>query len=102
MTEAEEDAAVSSPTCSPDAAKRQNFVSVRMEDSSEPSHWGSPSLLASDPLAGFPSEPSLLPPGDDGDSFFSSQDADLAGLPSFFSSPANSRAPPSYRHSSGQ
>lgn len=71
-----------------------------MEDSSEPSHWGSPSLLASDPLAGFPSEPSLLPPGDDGDSFFSSQDADLAGLPSFFSSPANSRAPPSYRHSS--
>lgn len=72
-----------------------------MEDSSEPTHWGSPSLLASDPLSGFSSEPSLLHPGDDGD-FFSSQDADLAGLPSFFSSPAHSRVPASYKHSSGQ
>lgn len=72
-----------------------------MEESSEPPHWGSPSLLTSDPLAGFSSEAGLLPPGDDSDSFFSSQDGDLAGLPNFFSSPPPSRALPSYRHSSG-
>ncbi|XP_044076357.1 GATA binding protein 1a [Siniperca chuatsi] len=71
-----------------------------MEDSSEQSHWVSPALLSSDPLAGFSSEPGLLPPGEDGETFFSSQDTDYTGLPSFFSNPSHSRAPSSYRHSS--
>ncbi|XP_070707230.1 GATA binding protein 1a [Pempheris klunzingeri] len=71
-----------------------------MEDSSEQPHWASPALLGSDPLAAFPSEPGLLPPGDDGEAFFSSQDADYAGLPSFFSNPSHGRAPTAYRHGS--
>uniref|UniRef100_A0A4W6ESS8 GATA binding protein 1a n=1 Tax=Lates calcarifer TaxID=8187 RepID=A0A4W6ESS8_LATCA len=58
-----------------------------MEDSSEQSHWVSPALLSSDPLAGFSSESSLLP-------------SDYTGLPSFFSNPSHSRAPSTYRHSS--
>uniref|UniRef100_A0A672Z1E9 GATA-binding factor 1-B-like n=1 Tax=Sphaeramia orbicularis TaxID=375764 RepID=A0A672Z1E9_9TELE len=68
-----------------------------MEDSSEQSHWASPSLLGSDPLAGFSSEPGLLPPGEDSEAFFSGSDADYT-LPSFFSNP--SRTPSTYRHSS--
>lgn len=71
-----------------------------MEESSEQSHWVSPALLSSDPLAGFSSEPGLLPPGEEGEAFFSSQDTDYASLPSFFTSPSHSRAPPTYRHSS--
>ncbi|KAK1902220.1 Major cell-surface adhesin PAc [Dissostichus eleginoides] len=39
-----------------------------MEDS-EQSHWVSPALLSSDPLAGFSSEPGLLPPGDEAEAF---------------------------------
>ncbi|XP_056293409.1 GATA binding protein 1a [Pseudoliparis swirei] len=70
-----------------------------MEDLSEQSHWPSPSLLSSDPLAGFSSESGLLPPGDDGEVFFPGPDADYAGLPSFFSNPSHGRAPPAYRHS---
>lgn len=70
-----------------------------MEDSSEQSHWVSPALLSSDPLAGFSSEPGLLPPGEEGEAFFSSQDTDYASLPSFFTNPSHTRAPP-YRHSS--
>lgn len=78
-------------------------VPVTMEDSSEQSHWVSPALLSSDPLAGFSSESGLLPPGEEGEAFFSSQDTDYASLPSFFSSnPSHSRTPSSYRHSSGQ
>uniref|UniRef100_A0A665VSF3 GATA-binding factor 2-like n=1 Tax=Echeneis naucrates TaxID=173247 RepID=A0A665VSF3_ECHNA len=68
-----------------------------MEDSSEQSHWVSPALLSSDPLS-FSAEPGLLPPGEDGEAYFSSQDAEYTGLPSFFSNP--SRAPSTYRHSS--
>lgn len=75
---------------------------INMEDSAEQSHWASPALLGSDPLAGFSTEPSLLPPGEDGEVFFSGQDADYASLPSFFSTPSHSRAPSTYRHSSGQ
>ncbi|XP_078103951.1 GATA binding protein 1a [Sander vitreus] len=71
-----------------------------MEDSSEQSHWVSPALLSSDPLAGFSTEPGLLPPGEEGEAFFSSQDTDYTSLPSFFSNPSYSRAPPTYRHSS--
>ncbi|KAM7402641.1 hypothetical protein PAMP_017862 [Pampus punctatissimus] len=71
-----------------------------MEDSSEQSHWVSPSLLSSDPLAAFSSEPGLLPPGEEGEAFFSSQDTDYTSLPSFFSNPSHSRAPSTYRHSS--
>ncbi|XP_054473834.1 LOW QUALITY PROTEIN: GATA binding protein 1a [Anoplopoma fimbria] len=71
-----------------------------MEDSSEQSHWVSPALLSSDPLAGFSSEPGLLPPGEEGEAFFSGQDTDYTSLPSFFSNPSHSRAPPTYRHSS--
>ncbi|XP_041673373.1 GATA binding protein 1a [Cheilinus undulatus] len=71
-----------------------------MEDSSEQSHWVSPALLSSDPLASFSSEPGLLPPGEDGESFFSSQDTDYTSLSSFFSNPSHSRASSSYRHSS--
>ncbi|KAM8756636.1 GATA binding protein 1a isoform 1-T2 [Acanthopagrus schlegelii] len=71
-----------------------------MEDSSEHSHWVSPALLSSDPLASFSSEPGLLPQGEEGEAFFSSQDHDLASLPSFFSAPSHSRAPSSYRHNS--
>lgn len=71
-----------------------------MEDSSEQSHWASPALLSSDPLAGFSSESGLLPPGEEGEAFFSSSDTDYAGLPSFFSNLNHSRAPPAYRHSS--
>ncbi|TNN67330.1 hypothetical protein EYF80_022437 [Liparis tanakae] len=69
-----------------------------MEDLSEQSHWASPSLLSSDPLAAFSSESGLLPPGDDGEVFFSGPDADYTGLPSFFSNPSHGRAPPAYRH----
>ncbi|XP_020489526.1 GATA binding protein 1a isoform X1 [Labrus bergylta] len=71
-----------------------------MEDSSEQSHWVSSSLLTSDPLATFSSEPGLLPPGEDGEAFFSIQDTDYASLPSFFTNPSHSRAPSTYRHSS--
>ncbi|XP_074531226.1 GATA binding protein 1a [Halichoeres trimaculatus] len=70
-----------------------------MEDSSEQSHWVSPALLSSDPLAGFPSETGLLPPGEDGEAFFSSQDTDYTSLPSFFNS-SHSRASSTYRHGS--
>ncbi|KAK5872975.1 hypothetical protein PBY51_013626 [Eleginops maclovinus] len=70
-----------------------------MEDS-EQSHWVSPALLSSDPLAGFSSEPGLLHPGEDGEAFFSGQEPDYSGLPSFFPTPSHSRAPPNYRHSS--
>ncbi|AWP03343.1 putative GATA-binding factor 2-like [Scophthalmus maximus] len=71
-----------------------------MEDSSEQSHWVSPALLSSDALAGFSSEPGLLPPVEEGEAFFSSQDADYSGLSSFFSNPSHSRASSAYRHSS--
>ncbi|CAG5984029.1 unnamed protein product [Menidia menidia] len=71
-----------------------------MEDSSEQSHWASPALLSSDPLAAFTSDPGLLPAGDEGEAFFSGQDPDYASLPSFFHNPSHSRAPPTYRHSS--
>ncbi|XP_029948149.1 GATA binding protein 1a isoform X1 [Salarias fasciatus] len=70
-----------------------------MEDSPEQSHWVSPALLSSDPLAGFPSDASLLPPGEDGEGFFSSQDSDYTSMPSFFSNQSHSRAPSVYRHS---
>ncbi|XP_026163469.1 GATA binding protein 1a [Mastacembelus armatus] len=70
-----------------------------MEDSSEQSHWVSPALLNADPLASF-TEPSLLPTGEEGEAFFPSQDTDYTGLPSFFSSSNNSRAPSTYRHNS--
>lgn len=73
-----------------------------MEDSSEQSHWVSPALLSSDALAGFSSEPGLLPPVEEGEAFFSSQDADYSGLSSFFSNPSHSRASSAYRHSSGK
>lgn len=71
-----------------------------MEDSSDQSHWISPALINSDPLSSFSSEHSLLPPGEEGEVFFSSPDTDYTGLPSFFSSPSHSRAPPAYRQSS--
>uniref|UniRef100_A0A4W6ESS3 GATA binding protein 1a n=1 Tax=Lates calcarifer TaxID=8187 RepID=A0A4W6ESS3_LATCA len=54
-----------------------------MEDSSEQSHWVSPALLSSDPLAGFSSESSLLPSVEEGEAFFSSQDTGLH-RPAFF------------------
>lgn len=73
-----------------------------MEDSPEHSHWASPTLLSSDALASFSSEPSLLPPGEEDEAFFSAQDSELSGLASFFSSPNHSRAPPAYRPSSGR
>lgn len=75
---------------------------ISMEDSSEQSHWVSPSLLSSDHLGAFSSEPGLLPPGEEGEAFFSGQDSDYTSLPSFFSNPSHSRAPSTYRHSSGQ
>lgn len=83
-------------------APRVEGRSVGMEDSPEHSHWVSPSLLSSDALASFSSEPSLLPPGEASEAFFSGQDSDLTGLASFFPSPNHSRAPPAYRHSSGR
>ncbi|KAF7656868.1 hypothetical protein LDENG_00034770 [Lucifuga dentata] len=70
-----------------------------MEDSSDQSHWISPALISSDPLSSFSSEPGLLPPGEDGEAFFSSPDIDYTGLPSF-SSPSHSRASSIYRQSS--
>uniref|UniRef100_A0A8C7XQF7 GATA binding protein 1a n=1 Tax=Oryzias sinensis TaxID=183150 RepID=A0A8C7XQF7_9TELE len=71
-----------------------------MEDSSEQPHWASPSLLSSDPLASFSSDPGLLP-SEEGEAFFSSQDSDFTGLPSFFCpNQSHSRAQSSYRHSS--
>ncbi|XP_061584732.1 GATA binding protein 1a [Cololabis saira] len=69
-----------------------------MDDTSEQSHWASPSLLGSDPLAVFSSDPNLLPPGEDGESFFSSAEADYSGLPSFYPTPSHGRAASSYRH----
>uniref|UniRef100_A0A3Q1G7E1 GATA binding protein 1a n=1 Tax=Acanthochromis polyacanthus TaxID=80966 RepID=A0A3Q1G7E1_9TELE len=71
-----------------------------MDDSSEQSHWVSPSLLSSDPLASFSSDPGLLPPGEEAEPFFSGQDTDYTSLPSFFSNTNHSRAPSTYRHSS--
>ncbi|XP_014825986.1 PREDICTED: endothelial transcription factor GATA-2-like [Poecilia mexicana] len=71
-----------------------------MEDSSDQSHWASPTLLSSDPLAGFPSDPGLLTTGEEGEAFFSAPDADYAGLSLFFPNPSHSRAASSYRHSS--
>ncbi|CAL9704289.1 unnamed protein product [Knipowitschia caucasica] len=68
-----------------------------MEDSSEHSHWDSPSLLSPDPLSSFSSEAGLLPPGDEAESFFTAVDSDYI-LPSFFNS--TSRPLSSYRHSS--
>ncbi|MEQ2214856.1 hypothetical protein XENOCAPTIV_022096, partial [Xenoophorus captivus] len=44
---------------------------VSMEDSSDQSHWVSPTLLSSDPLAGFSSDAGLLTSGEDGEAFFS-------------------------------
>ncbi|CAB1353508.1 unnamed protein product [Coregonus sp. 'balchen'] len=71
-----------------------------MEDSSEQSHWVSPALLSSDPLASFSSEPGLLPPGEEGEPFFSNHETDFTSMPSYFSNPSHSRAPLAYRHSS--
>ncbi|XP_045561444.1 GATA-binding factor 2 isoform X2 [Salmo salar] len=71
-----------------------------MEDSSEQSHWVSPALLSSDPLASFSSEPGLLPPGEEGEPFFSNPETDFTSLPSYFSNPSHSRAPSGYRQSS--
>ncbi|NP_001133239.1 GATA-binding factor 1 isoform X2 [Salmo salar] len=71
-----------------------------MEDSTEQSHWVSPALLSSDPLASFSSEPGLLPPGEEGEPFFSNHETDFSSLPSYFSNPSHSRAPSAYRHSS--
>lgn len=72
-----------------------------MEDSPEHSHWASPSLLSSDALAGFSSEPGLLPAGEESEAFFSTHDPDLGALPSFFPSPNHGRVPSAYRPSSG-
>ncbi|XP_075997560.1 GATA binding protein 1a [Genypterus blacodes] len=71
-----------------------------MDDSSDHSHWISPSLISSDPLASFSSEPGLLPPGEEGEAFFSSPDTDYSSLPSFFPNPSHSRASSAYRQSS--
>ncbi|XP_047203988.1 GATA binding protein 1a [Girardinichthys multiradiatus] len=71
-----------------------------MEDSSDQSHWVSPTLLSSDPLAGFSSDAGLLTSGEDGEAFFSGTDTDYAGLSSFFPNPSHTRAPSGYRHSS--
>ncbi|XP_056129073.1 GATA binding protein 1a [Lampris incognitus] len=70
-----------------------------MEDSSEQSHWVSPTLISADHIGGFSSEPALLPPGEDGEAFFSNSETDYTSLASFFSSPSSSRAPSAYRHS---
>lgn len=69
-----------------------------MEDSSEQSHWESPGLLISDPLSSFSSEGGLLPPGDEGESFFSASDSDYI-LPSFFNT---SRPPSTYRNNTAR
>ncbi|KAM3878378.1 GATA binding protein 1a [Diretmus argenteus] len=71
-----------------------------MEDSSEQSHWVSSGLISSDPLGSFSSEPGLLPPGEEGEAFFSHPDTDYTSLPSFFPNPSHSRTPSVYRHSS--
>ncbi|KAM6981417.1 GATA binding protein 1a [Aplochiton taeniatus] len=70
-----------------------------MEDSSDQSHWVSPTLISSDPMGSFTSEPSLLPPGEEGEAFFSNPETDYTTLPTYFSTPSQSRAPSSYRHS---
>lgn len=75
---------------------------VSMEDTSDQSHWVSPALISADALGSFSSEPGLLPPGEDGESFFSGPDGDYTSLPSYFTNPSHSRATPAYRHSSGQ
>lgn len=75
---------------------------VSMEDTAEQNHWVSPALLSSDPLASFSSESGLLPPGEEGEAFFSSPDTDYTSLPSFFSNPSHNRAMSTYRQSSGQ
>uniref|UniRef100_A0A1A7XBB8 GATA binding protein 1a n=1 Tax=Iconisemion striatum TaxID=60296 RepID=A0A1A7XBB8_9TELE len=70
-----------------------------MEDSSDQSHWVSPTLLGSDPLAAFSSDPGLLPP-EESEAFFSGLDSDFTGLPSFFPNPTHRRASSTYRHNS--
>ncbi|MBN3300106.1 erythroid transcription factor [Amia ocellicauda] len=77
-----------------------------MEESAE-CRWVSPVLLGPDSLSGFPGDPGLAPPGggsgeEEGGGpggFYSSAEGDFSSLPSYFSSPAHSRAAPQYRHS---
>ncbi|XP_006625356.2 GATA-binding factor 1-A [Lepisosteus oculatus] len=69
-----------------------------MEDSAE-TRWVSPVLIGPDPLSGFPSEQGLIQTAEEPESFYSSVDSDFTTLPSYFSSPAHSRAAPAYRHS---
>lgn len=73
-----------------------------MDDSSEQSHWATPALLSSDSLGVFSPETGLLPSVEEGDAFFSNPEVDYAGLSSYFSNPIHSRAPSTYRNSTGQ
>lgn len=61
----------------------------------------SPALINSDPLASF-SEPGLLSPGEEGESFFTHPDTDYGNLPPYFSAPTHSRASTVYRHNSAR
>ena len=81
---------------------RSLFSAVSMDDSSEQSHWASPALLSSDSLGVFSSDSGLLSAVEEGDAFFSNPEVDYSGLPSYFSNPIHSRAPSSYRSSTGQ
>ncbi|KAG9260152.1 erythroid transcription factor-like [Astyanax mexicanus] len=66
-----------------------------MENPSE-SRWVSPGLVSSDPLAGFPGDSGLMPPGDEDEPFYCSE-PDYS-LPPYFNSTAN-RTPTTFRHS---
>ncbi|KAL4646266.1 GATA-binding factor 1-like [Arapaima gigas] len=70
-----------------------------MEDSSEQSRWMTPALIGAEVMGGFSSESGLLTQGEEGEGLYSSVDADFATLPPYFSSPGNTRAVPTYRHS---
>lgn len=71
-----------------------------MENSSEQSRWVSPNLVSPDPLAGYTTEPGLLPPGEDDEPFYSNSETDL--ISSYYSTSGQSRASSSYRHSPGE
>ncbi|XP_048873863.1 erythroid transcription factor isoform X3 [Brienomyrus brachyistius] len=70
-----------------------------MDESTEQSRWVSPGLISSEAMGGFSSESGLLPQGEEGESLYSSTEADFMGMPPYFSSPGQSRAVPTYRHS---
>ncbi|XP_051789467.1 GATA-binding factor 2 isoform X1 [Erpetoichthys calabaricus] len=69
-----------------------------MEDAGEQARWISPALIGQEALTSF-SEPNLLQPTEEPESFYNGSDSDFTSLPSYFSNPVSSRSGGAYRHS---